>query len=299
MERSHPRDRVVVLGPGGVVGTAWTIGLAHGLREHGVDLAEADLLIGTSAGAIVGAMLATGQDLARHQAVRTTDGPADPSGVPATARAPGDWPPAGGGRLAAVLSLLGDADLAPAEARRRIGHLAVEAEANGETISARTHVTRIEALVGARTWPERDLLIPVVDVDTGEPRVWDRHGEAPLPAVVAASCAMPAVFPPVTIGGRRYMDGALGSGSNVDLAPDARALIVIEPLAHLFGVGTPSGGGRVAIAPDAAALRVFGSDLHTLATWAPAYAAGARQATETAETIRAVWEHPAASSQPR
>jgi NTE family protein len=54
--------RAVVLGAGGVVGTAWMAGLAAGLRRDDVDVAEADLIIGTSAGAIVGAMLATGQD---------------------------------------------------------------------------------------------------------------------------------------------------------------------------------------------------------------------------------------------
>ena len=68
-------DSAVVLGPGGPVGTAWLAGLAAGLRREGVDLGAADLIVGTSAGAIVGAILASGGDLGRLAALPA---PADP-----------------------------------------------------------------------------------------------------------------------------------------------------------------------------------------------------------------------------
>lgn len=58
-------DRALALGAGGPVGAAWTAGLACGLRRDGVDLGEADLIVGTSTGAIIGAVLATGQDPGR------------------------------------------------------------------------------------------------------------------------------------------------------------------------------------------------------------------------------------------
>ncbi|MFD0526229.1 patatin-like phospholipase family protein [Kitasatospora arboriphila] len=58
-------DRALVLGAGGPVGTAWTAGFARGLRRSGVDLGAADLIVGTSAGAITAALLATGQDPGR------------------------------------------------------------------------------------------------------------------------------------------------------------------------------------------------------------------------------------------
>ncbi|MFI5983649.1 patatin-like phospholipase family protein [Streptomyces sp. NPDC051555] len=70
-------DRALVLGPGGLVGTAWTAGLAAGLRRAGVEFGEADLIVGTSAGAIVGALLATDQDLDRLAV------PVRPPGTPA------------------------------------------------------------------------------------------------------------------------------------------------------------------------------------------------------------------------
>ncbi|WP_051751282.1 patatin-like phospholipase family protein [Streptosporangium amethystogenes] len=268
-----PVERAVVLGPGGMVGTAWMAGLAGGLRRDGVDLADADLVVGTSAGAIVGAVLTTGQDLDRLAALPPS---ADPDGA---------TPKENPDRLAEVFAVLGDPSLEPAAARRRVGRLALAAETGTE----HAHVTQISSLIAAREWPDRRLLIIAVDIETGEPQVWDRDGGAPLPAVVASSCAMPGIYPPITVNGRRYMDGALRSGSNADLASDARMLVVVEPLAHLFPASPPPRDTIVTIAPDQAALDVFGPTLHDRTTWEPAYQAGVRQAAEAARRIRAVW----------
>lgn len=100
-------DRVLVLGPGGVLGTAWMAGLAAGLRRAGVDLGEADLTVGTSAGAIVGALLATGQDLDRLAAPARKPAPAVPE-APAAPRRGAD--PA---VMGSVFAVLGEAGLEP------------------------------------------------------------------------------------------------------------------------------------------------------------------------------------------
>ncbi len=55
--------RALVLGGGGVVGVAWETAVVRGLLEQGVDLRQADLIVGTSAGSLVGTRLAAGQDL--------------------------------------------------------------------------------------------------------------------------------------------------------------------------------------------------------------------------------------------
>lgn len=187
----------VVLGPGGLVGTAWLLGLAAGLRRGGVDLADADLIVGTSAGAIAGAVLATGGDPERLSALP------DPSPDPTAPTIPED-----------------------------------------------VHVARMAWLIGAHDWPDRRLLITAVDVETGRPVVWDRASGVPLASAVAASCAMPAAYPPVTIEGRRYMDGALGGGSNIHLADGADPVVVIEPGAPRPGPAVPA-----AVSPVAAAVR--------------------------------------------
>lgn len=262
-------DRALVLGPGGVVGTAWMAGLAHGLRHHGVDLAEADLIVGTSAGAIVGAILATGQDLGRLAAPsRPADSGGGPQGDP--------------GLMARVFAVLNDPGLEPAEARREVGRLALAAP----TISEEVQVARMAALIGAHEWPDRDLLIPAIDIETGEPRIWDRAGGAPLPAAVASSSAAPGAFPPITIGGRRYIDGAFRAGINADLAEGARALVIVEPFAPMAG-RKPS--GAVTITPDEAALESFGPDLHAFASWPQVFESGMRQAAEAAGRVAAVW----------
>ena len=265
-------DSAVVLGPGGPVGTAWLAGLAAGLRHEGVNLGAADLIVGTSAGAIVGAILASGGDPGRLAALPA---PADPGGGVRTD------PDA----LAEVLATLSDPALERGEALCRVGRLALTASTGGQEPA----IARMRFLVGAAQWPDRPLLIPSVDAETGEPVIWDRHGAASLPQAVAASTAFPAAAPPITIDGRRYIDGALRAGTNLDLAGDARVVIVAEPMAHLYGTSsTPAGAQEVVrLVPDADAIEAFGPDITDPAAWAPAYQAGVRQAPSAAERIRA------------
>jgi NTE family protein len=256
-------ERAVVLGPGGPVGTAWLAGLAAGMRREGVDLGAADLIVGTSAGAIVGAMLAAGRDL--DQLSELPEGGAtrpDPK------------------TLGEAFATLGVTGPRRAEALRRIGRIAIDASTGGEE----TVIARMRFLVGA-DWPDRPLLIPSVDAETGEAVVWDRHGAASLAQAVAASIAFPGLGPPITIGGHRYIDGALRNGSNIDLADDANVLILAEPMAHLNGA-VPDERTAVRLVPDAEAIEAFGPDLTDRSAWAPAYRAGVRQAPEAARRVR-------------
>lgn len=268
--------RAVVLGAGGVVGTAWMAGLATGLREAGVDLAAADLILGTSAGSIIGTMLATGQDLAGLAV--------PPPSAPATAPAPQPDPVL----IKAVFEVLADRGLDPEAARRRVGRLALDAPTGTE----QARLAAMGVLISAREWPQRRLLITAVDVQTGELKVFGRADGAPLLSAVTASTAMPGVYPPITVNGRRYMDGGIRSGTNADLAAGAGLLVVIEPLAHLFprevlayeiSVADPE--TVVTISPDAQAIDAFGPDLFDRAAWQPAYQAGAQQAAQAAERI--------------
>jgi NTE family protein len=271
--------RAVVLGAGGVVGTAWMVGLAAGLRDHGVDLAVADLIVGTSAGAIVGAILATGQDLGPLAT------PPDPAGTDDSLLAPDPE------RLGEVFAVLGEPGQDPVTARRRVGQLA-----RASAIPERLQLAQLESLITARVWPERRLLIAAVDSHTGQRQVWDRTGGAPFIAAVASSMAFPGAAPAITVGDRRYMDGGLWSSTNADLAAGSRTVVVVEPLAHLFP-GEPLLGGPATtvatISPDPAAVAVLGADLYDRAAWQPAHRAGARQAAELAGELRATWNHPA------
>jgi NTE family protein len=256
----------VVLGPGGPVGTAWLAGLAAGLRQAGADLGAADLIVGTSAGAIVGALLAGAGD---PGLLATAP---DPSGVRTDP-----------GTLADVLAVLGDPQLARAEAVRRVGRLA----ASASTGTQEAAIARMRLLAGAGRWPDGPLLIPSVDAETGEAMIWDRHGAASLPEALAASTAFPATAPPITINGHRYIDGALRAGANADLAGDADLVIIAEPMAHVFGTDSaaPGAGAVIRLVPDSDAIQAFGPDITSLATWVPAYQAGIRQAPQAARLI--------------
>ncbi|MDX6348582.1 MAG: hypothetical protein QOF84_3372, partial [Streptomyces sp.] len=125
--------RALVMGGGGVVGTAWMTGLVSGLRREGVDLAEADVIVGTSAGSIVGTMLATGQDF-------DSEAPARPADQGDSA------PTADRGRLTEVFAILADASLEPADARRQVGRVALAAE----TITEQAHIALMSTLITAR-----------------------------------------------------------------------------------------------------------------------------------------------------
>ncbi|GAB7028877.1 patatin-like phospholipase family protein [Streptomyces sp. NPDC021749] len=275
----HSFDRGLVLGSGGPVGTAWMAGLAHGLRREGVDLGEADLVVGTSAGAIVAALLATGQDLGR---LATT-----------SARPAGHRPVADPERMGAVFAVLGDHGLEPGDARRRVGRIALDSadhKAEEALIAGRG------ALIGAHAWPDRRLLITAVDAANGEPVVWGRDSGVPLVHAVAASSAFPGVEPPVTINGRQYMDGALRSGTNADLAVGASTLVVVEPMAHLLPrasldqeLAVVGAHTVMTVGPDPASVRAFGPDLNDRAAWEPAYQAGLRQADDLGRRLRPGW----------
>ncbi|WP_019633658.1 patatin-like phospholipase family protein [Actinomadura atramentaria] len=249
-------ETALVLGPGGLPGTAWTAGLLAGLRDLGTDLTTADLIVGTSAGAIVGAAVACGGDPAAFAARGPKPGARRPD--PSWLR-----------RVGEILSGPGTDRL------KRAGELADEAVRAGAVEPEEAVIERmaklLDAVAGTTAWPRRRLLIPAVDVETGVPRVFDSTDETtravPLPAVIAASTAMPGMAPPITIEGRRYMDGALRAGVNADLGDEARTKTVIAPFT---GPADPSW-----LTPDDPAPFADPGDP---AAWTAAYEAGRAQA---------------------
>src|SRR5262249_4869400 len=115
----------------------------------------------------------------------------------------------------------------PQRFRQQMGKVARRAE----TVDEATRRAVIAGRLPSHEWPERDLKVTAVDVETGEFVVFDRHSGVGLVDAVAASCAVPAAWPPVTINGRRFMDGGLRSPSNVDLAAEAARVVVLAPIA--------------------------------------------------------------------
>jgi NTE family protein len=207
--------RALVLGGGGLAGIAWETGMLTGLADAGADVLGADLVVGTSAGSTVGAQVTSGlslEELFQRQvdpALQSAEIPAELDVATFT------------GTLARILAGVQDVT----EVGRRIGAWALTTSTVPE--SRRREV--IASRLPAHTWPERRLAIVAVDAGTGERRIFDRAGGVDLVDAVAASCAVPGIWPPVSIDGRRYVDGGVHSNENADLALGYDRVLVLSP----------------------------------------------------------------------
>jgi NTE family protein len=199
----------VALGAGGERAVAWEVGVLAGLADVGLDLRGAQTILGTSAGALVAARLAAGIDPRTDAAIHLRRNPCvGPARV-----APSPFSTLGAMWQAASGSVT--------ERRRAIGAFAVARSPGAED----GYVARVATLLPGDGWPDA-LRVVAIDADSGERVVFDAAAEVPLARAVAASRAVPGFCPPVTIGGRRLIDGALGSATNADVL-DGFAVVIV------------------------------------------------------------------------
>jgi NTE family protein len=275
--------RALVLGAGGEAGIAWEVGLLAGLAGRGVDLTAADLVVGTSAGAGVAARINSGVSL--PALYETQLAPAD--GEIVTRFGPLT--------IAKFLWAVAPARRNPARARVRLGRMAVRSRT--EPAAQRRAV--VAARLGTHDWPAGNLLITAVDADTGEFTAFGPGSGVDLVDAVGASCAVPGVWPPVTINGRRWMDGGMRSPANADLAAGYDRVVVVAPITRGLKP-MPSVTDQVAelarscravalLAPDAASIAAFGRNLLDPRTRAPSAQAGYAQAATVRADVAAVW----------
>jgi len=267
--------QALVLGGGGVAGIAWMTGLLAGLAEAGQDVTGADLIIGTSAGATVAAQVGSGLPLGALLQ-RQTDPALRSSEIPVDVdldKFAAEW----GELMAGVTSAQ--------DAMRRIGAYALAAD----TVPEAERRAVIESRLPSQEWPSRRIRLVAVDAETGETRVFDRESGASLVDAVAASCAVPGIWPPVTIGGRRYVDGGIRSSDNADLAAGYGRIMVISPLGYDSPIPSPmplrsvvdqlraDGSEVTVVAPDQASAAAIGANPLDPATRDPAARAGREQ----------------------
>lgn len=297
------RRRAVVLGGGGPVGVAWELGLAAGLRANGIELSDADLVVGTSAGSIAGAMLTSGEDPAQlvdriEEMFSTATGATGAADVSQQA-------------LAEFMQLTFDSgqltdDAATADHIRKVGRFAESAT----TIAEDAFVGTIGSVLAGRPWPEA-FACTAVETTTGEFTVWDHRSGVPLERGIASSCSVPGVYPPITIGDGRYMDGGARSALNADLAEgyDVAVVVSVTVLELPPGIDDPRIGTYLAkeratvdrlresgtavelIVPDLEFLTIsgFGMALMNFAVVGAAAAAGVHLGAVEAERLAAIW----------
>ena len=281
----------MILAGGGYVASSWEIGVVTGLADAGLDLRDADLFVGTSAGARVALDLTTGQSLEDIYRRRVEPG-GPPPARPADAGPAIDW-----ARIRAGVEAAKQAGGSITEILRRYGALALEVAV--DTGSDRR--AGVAAQLPLSAWPAQRVLIPVVNAETGERRVLDRQSGIDLvDAVIATTASFGA--PPVLFDSHHFIDGGYYSSDNADLAvgyehvlilalrspPQAMRLVSIEA-----GVETLRAAGAQVevIHPDdetLAALAPTGGQMDP-ASGRPAAIAGREQGRRAADRAAATW----------
>jgi NTE family protein len=286
-------ERALVLHGGGSAGNAWEIGVIAGLLEAGLDVTEADLIIGTSAGATAAAQI-TSATPAELLAAILTAAPRQQAG------GGGRVPPGPAAdhmeRTSRIIAAAEDA----ADMRRRMGAAALDMEAASDGSGPARWRAIVAARLPSQHWPERAVLITAVDARTGEPVVFDRNSGVDLADAVAASCSS---GPAYGIGGNRYIDGGYRRNENADLAAGYGRVLVLSPFGgrtrHPLEWGMQlaaqvdelrGGGSNVeTIFPDGNALSAFGTNMMDPSTRPPAARAGFDQGRARAGQLTEFW----------
>jgi NTE family protein len=293
-------ERALVLGGGGGAGNAWEIGVIAGLFDAGLDVTEADLIIGTSAGSTAAAQITSATQPAELLASIVAAAPQPRTGPAGSGR--GRAPNRPTADLLEKTSAIIDAAEDAADMRRRMGAAALETDAAPGSAAQTQRRATVAARLPSQHWPQRPMLIVAVDAHTGEPVVFDRHSGVDLVDAVTASCAGPGA-PAHSIGGNRYIDGGYRSNENADLAAGYGRVLVLSPLGgrsrmpqewgtHLAAQAGElrARGSRVeTIFPDSDSRNAFGSDLMDPSARPPAARAGYNQGRALAEQLTEFW----------
>ncbi len=284
-----------MLGGGGPVGIAWEIGLAAGLAENGIMLAKADRIIGTSAGSFVGASLASGRVPDSLLKSQIEQGERDRTARNPTAterpKAPDLMP------LMRMMARRPETGEVPRDLLIELGRYAL----NAKTMPEENFVASFGGIAKDGTaWP-KGYGCTAVDAESGDFVLWNEASGVALGRAIASSCSVPGIFPPITIKGRRYVDGGMRSATNIDVvAGAARVLAVVVE----SGMTTDAmrrrvrdeiaaiermGGKVETIVPNAECIAVFGPNLMDASRRADVAKAGARQGKAEAERLRGFW----------
>lgn len=276
----------LVLAGGGVAGVGWEFGVLRGIADADPALAgrilAADLVVGTSAGSSVAAQFTSGTALDELYTAQLR-----PETVKVEVGVDME-------KLLAGFAAVRAGASGPQDAGRRLGAIAMAAQ----TVEPAAWIAAIGASLPVKQWPDRRMLLPAVDAETGEVTIFTRESGVALVEAVAASCAVPGVWPPVPIGERRYIDGGVRSLTNADLAAGADRVLIIQPVPE----GAPRRWGSLdaeiaALAPaavhvisaDQASVDAFGTNPLSPATRAPSARAGRAVGAAHAAAVAALW----------
>ena len=296
-DEPQPGRRALVLGGGGGAGNAWEIGVIAGLFDAGLDVTEADLIIGTSAGSTAAAQITSATPTELLAAIlaaapQQRTGPVKPDGGRVPIGPAADHME----RTSAIIAAAEDA----ADMRRKMGTAALERDAASDGSGQTRWRATVAARLPSQHWPQRTVLITAVDAHTGEPVVFDRHCEVDLVDAVAASCASGFAY---SIGGSRYIDGGYRRNENADLAVGYKRMLVLSPFGGRsrtpldWGMQLAAQAGELragrsrveTIFPDSSSRDAFGVNVMDPSTRPPAARAGYNQGRALAGQLAGFW----------
>jgi NTE family protein len=260
------------------------------LAQSGISLLAADFILGTSAGAIIGAQIAAGRDpVVMAEAILAE----------ATHRRGQGFDSRHPAEAIAKLPELFRKSQSSKLGRMEVGAYALAASTPDDLGS---YIEWMTSIVRVDNWP-KTIGIVAVDVADGEPRILQQDCGTTLGAAVAASCCLPGLSPPVLISGKHYMDGGLRSTANADLVPRFDRILILSfnppgpvgqrmlsrvtaQAASLLAVGM-----RVlVITPDETCLTAIGQNTRDFARRPEITRAAVAQGTAIADSLEEFWQ---------
>lgn len=285
------KDRALVLGGGGEYFAAWMLGFVHGLHEKGVAYEMPDVIIGTSAGSLIGSTIAGGH---LERLTREFD---FFGRVPKLLSALVPTPAPNPSQLRAH-DLCNSATNASLETIQAIGR--------GAMAARNPSVSKLQDMIAVVTgdvhWPSEKFHSVTTDCYSGARLVLSEGARIPVSHAVSASMSLPGIFGPTWIGDRVCMDGGMGpSSTHSDLVRGARRAIVVS-----LTDGLPGSGPRFSSMPNS--IRQEIQDLEASGTKAlliaanpgqvnlvspeeiaPAMKLGYDRAAQEADKVKAFW----------
>jgi len=293
-ETTQQHTKALVLGGGGTTGIAWELGILLGLHDGGLEVNDAGLVVGTSAGSVVGAQITSGLPLETFYARQLQ--PLEETREQVVSFDMKEL-------MRVFTAGLGAPDAQTA--RARIGAAALAAK----TMPEQERLDIIASRLPVKEWPQTPrLVITSVDAHTGEWILFDRTTDVPLALAVAASCAVPGVYPPITIGNHRYVDGGVRSGTNADIAQGYQRVLILRAETFDASAGNQehalpfmsfederatlerSGSQLLVVTPDQASVVARGPNPLDASRRAVSAKAGREQGRQLAESVRKFWE---------